>query len=281
MVQKYIEMMPDGSERPPPRPSAQGGGRIQWFCPRSFCTAALLFLIAGPALASDAADTAPYGYSSDGRYFAFEEFGTQDGSGFPYSSIYVIDVEANAWVEGTPIRVLLEDEAATLGAAHTDAVTMAAPLLLKHKITELAFVLASTPATEVKDDRSTVTFDPFYRHMGGSVPQPTAEMWGPRYSLTAKSTAIKPTPEHCKDYGEAIMALTLTLTDLKTSKADVVHNDSSIPKSRGCPTGYDIDKVVTPAMYSQTSRFVALIGVYSFGFEGRDRRTIAVPVSPQ
>lgn len=238
-------------------------------------------LLAGPALASDAAETAAFGYSGDGRYFAYEEFGIQDGSGFPYSSIYVIDVEANAWVEGTPIRVLVEDEAATLGAAHTEAVTTAGPLLLTHKITEPAFVLASMPATEVQENRASVTFDPYYRHLGGSVPQPTADMWGTRYTLTAKSTAINPTPEHCKDYGEAIMALTLTLRDLKTSKADVVHNDTSIPKSRGCPTGYDIDKVVTPAMYGQSSRFVALIGVYSFGFEGHNRRTIAIPVTPQ
>ncbi len=232
-------------------------------------------------MASDAAETAPLGYSSDGRYFAFEEFGTQDGSGFPYASIYVVDLNNNAWAAGSPIDVRIDDEQATLGAAHGKAMVAAAPLIAKHGISELAFVLASTPATEVQDDRSSVTFDPYYRHTGGSVPQPTADLWGTRYTLTAKSTEIKPMPEHCKDFGETIMALTLTLTDLKTGKAQTVHNDTSIPKSRGCPTGYDIDKVVTPAVFSETSRFVALVGVYSFGFEGRDRRYIAIPANPE
>ncbi len=221
------------------------------------------------------------GYSADGKYFAFEQFGTQDGSGFPYSDIFVLDLDTNDWVDGSPIRVRLDDETATPGAAHAKAVTSAAPVLQKHKITEPAVVLAATPATEVQEDRSTVTFDPYYRHMGGSAPQPTADMWGTRYTFSSTASEITPTPEHCKDFGEAIMALTLTLTDLKTGKVQTVHKDTSVPKSRGCPTGYDIDKVVTPAAYSQNSRFVALIGVYSIGFEGRDRRYIAIPVVPE
>ena len=47
---------------------------------------------AGPALAGDRAVIDFIGYSADSRYFAFEEFGIQDGSGFPYSSIYIIDL---------------------------------------------------------------------------------------------------------------------------------------------------------------------------------------------
>lgn len=240
----------------------------------------MLFLLAGPATASDAAETLPLGYSGDGRYFAFEEFGTQDGSGFPYSSIYVIDVEANAWVEGTPIRVLLEDEAATLGAAHAKAMGAAAPLIAKHHISEPAVVLASMPATEVVENRSAITFDPFYRHSGGSLPVSKADLWAARYALEAQAEEISPVPEPCKDYGEPVQALTLTLTDLKTGGAKIVHKDQSIPKSRGCPTGYDIDKVVARAGFVEDPKLVVLIGVYTRGFEGLDRRYIAIPVSP-
>ena len=37
-----------------------------------------------------------------------------DGSGFPYASIYLIDTEHDAWVSGTPIRVMHESEEETL-----------------------------------------------------------------------------------------------------------------------------------------------------------------------
>ena len=43
------------------------------------------------AQAGDFAKREIHGFSVDGGLFAFEEYGVQDGSGFPYSNIYVID----------------------------------------------------------------------------------------------------------------------------------------------------------------------------------------------
>lgn len=239
---------------------------------------ALLLMLAGPAaLAADAAESVALGYSADGKYFAFEQFGIQDGSGFPYSDVFLLDLDTNHWIDGTPIRALIEDEMATAGAARAKSSAAAQPILAKFKIAEPALVLASTPATEVQGERSSLTFDPYYRHMGGSGPSPPAELWGERYEIKTTSSDILPVPEHCKDYGEPVKALTVTLTELKSGKTVTVHRDAAIPKSRGCPQGYDIDKIVAPAAYSQDRRFVALVGVYSFGFEGQDRRYIAVP----
>ena len=67
----------------------------------------LMFVLTGltTALAADAADRAIIGFSGDGRFFAFEEFGIQDGSGFPYANIYVIDLEKDRWVEGSPEHI--------------------------------------------------------------------------------------------------------------------------------------------------------------------------------
>ena len=50
---------------------------------------------AAPASAGDRAQFNPIGFSEDGRYFAFEEFGIQDGSGFPYSNTFIIDLPAD------------------------------------------------------------------------------------------------------------------------------------------------------------------------------------------
>lgn len=205
----------------------------------------------------------------------------QDGSGFPYSDIYVIDLNANSWVAGTPVRAMTEDETATLGATRMKALTEVAGVLSAHKVSEPALTLASMPATEVQEDRSTVTFDPNYLHMGGSVPVPTADLWGQRYTLKVKATEATPKPEHCKDSEERVMALKITLNNLNSGTERTVYEDTEIPKSRGCPTGYDIDKVFAPASDGQDMRFVALIGVYRFGFEGQDRRMIAIPIVPE
>ncbi len=63
--------------------------------------AAVAMLLPVAAGASDVSQFAPIGFSEDGKIFAFEEFGVQDGSGFPYSSIFVIDLVRDAFVDGS------------------------------------------------------------------------------------------------------------------------------------------------------------------------------------
>src|SRR5262245_14136735 len=61
-----------------------------------------LILLALPTLAGDRALIEFLGYSPDGKYFAFEQFGIQDGSGHAYSEIQVIDLVADKWTYGSP-----------------------------------------------------------------------------------------------------------------------------------------------------------------------------------
>ena len=61
-----------------------------------------LCLVAGPAAANDQALIDFLGYSGDFRYFAYEEYGVQDGSGSAYSSIHVLDLWADAELAGAP-----------------------------------------------------------------------------------------------------------------------------------------------------------------------------------
>lgn len=51
-----------------------------------------------PAFAVDYARVDVMGFSANGSRFAFEEYGIQDGSGFPYSNIYLFDVDRDAWL---------------------------------------------------------------------------------------------------------------------------------------------------------------------------------------
>ncbi len=62
-----------------------------------------------------------------------------------------------------------------------------------------------------------------------------------------------------------------------------LHMDSDVlPKSRGCTLDYRIYAVVEPFpdYYAEgfASRRVAIIASYPFGFEGVDRRFLAVPI---
>src|SRR5690606_10447936 len=77
--------------------------------------------MASVAQAGDRALFDALGYSPDGRYFAFEEYGVQDGSGFPYSNIYVIDLVDDVWVGGSPFRVRIDADGAPQQAARQDA----------------------------------------------------------------------------------------------------------------------------------------------------------------
>src|SRR5215207_8757888 len=62
--------------------------------------------------AGDYANIHFIGFSRDGKYLAFEQYGTADGSGFPYADLYLLDVEKNVFA-AKPFEVYLEKERAT------------------------------------------------------------------------------------------------------------------------------------------------------------------------
>ena len=98
---------------------------------------AILVLIGASTIsfAGDFATLNFIGFSKDGRYLAFEEYGTQDGSGFPYSSIYFIDVAKNAYAAKS-INVRLDSETATERQARAKAKLNAAASLRRLRIVE-------------------------------------------------------------------------------------------------------------------------------------------------
>src|SRR5690606_27384389 len=105
---------------------------------------AALLAIAAPAAAGDRAMIDYLGYSEDGRYFAFEEFGVQDGSGFHYANIYIVDLPADRWVAGTPFRVMLDDDEADVEDARDAALEQAEARLDALGIADAAYPIAVT-----------------------------------------------------------------------------------------------------------------------------------------
>jgi predicted secreted protein len=235
---------------------------------RLAASAALLAgLAAAPALAGDRALFEIVGYSGDGRHFAFEEYGIQDGSGFPYANVYVIDLDADRWVSGTPIRVLLRNEEAALHAAREQARQQAAPKLAALSIVEPGHLIALNGDGEPGDG---------LRLEFGAVGYVAGEL----HSQHALSLEIfdAATPDDCALFlGEEAKGFALHLSGDDGTRE--LHRDTgTLPRSRGCATAYRIYGVVARPDSGTIAGGVAIVSNYPFGFEGPDRRFLAVPL---
>ncbi len=213
------------------------------------------------AFAADAADRTVIGFSKDGRYFAFEEYGIQDGSGFPYSSIYITDLQTDTWVEGTPVRVQMREEGATAYGARHKALTQAAPLIEEFGTIQPAKTLASNAVGEEVADPHMMKFKRFHN---------LSTLW------TVKLTHVDlATPPDCQSL-PGIKGFALSVA-VDNGELKEVYRDKDLPKSRGCPENYRLADVLSFGE-NENGRVVVLIHMLTFGFEGRDSRFVAVPV---
>lgn len=223
----------------------------------------LFLAIAGPALGGDRALIDYIGYSEDGRYFAFEEFGVQDGSGFPYATIYVVDLPADAWAGNSPYRVLLESEDADVEEAREAAFEQAEPQLDELEIGVAAFEIAHTADGEGGDGHRLAYGTPGY-----GLDQPQDEHTLELETFPAAS------PEDCEVYiGEEALGFALFLDG-----EEIVRDQGDLPRSRGCPLDYRIHAVVRLPEWEGPGGDLAVIASYPFGFEGPDRRFLVVPL---
>jgi predicted secreted protein len=224
-----------------------------------------------PAFAGDAAAIDPIGFSADGRYFAYEEYGIQDGSGFPYASVFLVDLIEDKWV-GTPVRIRLDDETATLDAARQQALADADTMLDDAALTMPVQALFLNADGEVGADGMAANFGMF----GNGLDEPRDT-----FTLTLETFAST-TTEPCASYGmeDPVKGFALTLGDAAGNAAEI-YRDAAVPASRGCVSDYRIHAVLSPFPPGMSaSPLVALISVYSLGFEGPDRRFVTVPVAP-
>ena len=241
---------------------------------RALVLLVLMVLGCSRALAADGAAFNAIGYSPDSRYFAFEQYGVQDGSGFPYWDVFVIDLKTNEWVKGSPYRAMLESEEAKPAAARDQARAAAAPALKDLNITEPAELIAANPATEVVAERERMTFDRWYTSLGSrAADKSPLEV---RFELAVETVKL-PRPAACPEGDGDSFGVRVILKDLQTNTSRAIHEDTSIPASRNCPLAYDVAAVVAQSGFPVTDRLVAIIGVYARGFEGLNHRFIAVP----
>jgi len=220
------------------------------------------------AIGGDSAERRIIGFSPDGGWFAFEEFGTSDGSGAPYASIYVINVNTDKWAKGTPVRTYFGEQVAPVSTARKITMKKAQGILKTLNITTQGVLLASNPVTEITANPRRIDF---YRHM--NLADPARKM-----SYLLKEIDF-PSRETCKlsEIREKGFSLSFTKGG---SPLVQVYKDKSVPKSRHCPMRYAISDVIefNPVSKGPT-RHIVLIHMFSRGFEGPDSRFLAVPVT--
>lgn len=234
---------------------------------RLTCLAGMALLCSlATAKAGDVAEIDILGFSSDGAIFAFEEYGVQDGSGFPYANRYYIDTKTDKFLKGTPVRARIDDESATLAEARRKA-REGSQIFVEDS--ELAgnrgHLAAFNAVTELNADPHRVVVNP--RPVFPPIDAPV-EFRLEQFPLAAK--------DRCEGLGTMAGFRLLRIDPAENGRTTLLHEDSSLPQSRNCPTRYRIGGVQTFLSGKNGPVFAVLISVQGIGFEGPDYRWIAV-----
>ncbi len=230
----------------------------------------LALLIAGavaieaPALAGDASTAAALGFSKDGKYFSYIEYGYQDGSGFPYAAVKFLDVAKNSFAAPT-VAVVKQNESGTIREVRYQALVRARNSFRKLGISQgnIGELLASRKLTDLSNDSAAKIR--FARHpvIRGLI--------SPEFEISLEEKAARST--RCM-MGESPVMMKLSIKSVSSGKTVELQNDTALPASRGCVKGYRIQDII--AREEGDREVVVLLNIFTTGFEGDDSRTIAV-----
>jgi predicted secreted protein len=227
-----------------------------------------LFILAqlAAAHAGDAAEVEILGFSPDGNIFAFEEYGIQDGSGFPYANRYYIDTATDKFLKGTPVRVRLDDENATIAQARRKA-REGSQIFIEDKMLaeNRGHTVGFNAVTELSADPHRIVVNP--RPVFPPIDDPI-EFRLEEFPLKAG--------DRCEGLGELAGFKLVRIDARQKDKPVVLHEDKTLPESRFCPTGYRLGGVQMLFPTGGKATFAVLVTVERVGFEGPDHRWIAV-----
>ncbi|NVK35417.1 MAG: DUF2259 domain-containing protein [Rhodobacteraceae bacterium] len=231
-------------------------------------TALALISIDNAANAGDFADVEIHGFSEDGTRFVFEQYGIQDGSGFPYSDLFAIDVASDSWIKPSPIRTVEKDVAdgfdlpAALDDTRHSTLQAASDAGLLSGISIPGTLVGHNPVTELNADPHHMRVTP--RLIVPAGPDP----------MDLKLEEVSISSSDCAAYVPDTKGFRLTMTYRGESK--VLNADKDLPASRGCPISYGIDRVITYYPAGKPPVFAILILIQTYGFEGPDGRYLAI-----
>lgn len=227
-----------------------------------------LSLWIGSAAAGDQAEFRSLGFSESGRYYAFAQVGTQDGSGFPYADVAVVDVLKNDLM--TVKSVAIQDEAQ---GKVEDALRQAiAQIKLDRygikKDAELGLDLLWRDSAAATDPAEPLRFSFEEPGHGG------ATEGVPYYEVVVEETKVSAPKDEpfCEDLGgPKLLKLSLVGREETDGSTQVLQADKRLPKSRACPLEYGVRGVTAYA-----GGVVVVVAYTRPGFEGPDTRYLVV-----
>lgn len=187
---------------------------------RAILLLALALLMASPAEAVELPRPRldVIGFSPDGRFFAYRQSGLDIGN-VHFADLFIVDTLTDKWVEGSPVRVRRPASQSSLQDVRNALDTQAGRLMRRLGLSRALAGVAYVPR-----DRARMYLD---------LP------WGERalLSITTRLGLAAPgCPLSVPVEKGRLAGFLLTLQ--RPTEVSVVHDDSVVPRGRGCPISY-------------------------------------------
>lgn len=227
--------------------------------PLKICIALFSLLYYTLSWAGDAASLNFIGFSEQGKYLAFQQYGITAGQGAAFSEFFIVDVPNNRY----SIRPIITEkmDADTTTAARKENLTEAEARIEEYQIIEGNYgdhVIA----------RAFSDVGAMPKKARFSVDAPLAGISNKTYSVILKE---KQGNAECYNLADSKM-FTLILLNEQTNESRVLQDDKSVPNSRACPLNYRIQDV-----YVYNKKNIAVfLNMYQLGFEGINMRYLVV-----
>lgn len=224
----------------------------------------LLGLLSWSVFAGDAATLNFLGFSKEGKYLAFEQYGVTDGAGAPYVEIFFVDAPKNIYV-AKPIKT---DDSKVSSDMLLAAVRKNTLKAAESKLKELEIDPQAENYGERVVARSPHELNAEAKRARFSVPIALGGTATAIYELRLETTK---TDTDCEGVGKAEM-LTLKLVYPDGKTVQTLQKDKSLPSSRGCPFSYRIQDV-----YFYNKQYIAVfLSMLLPGFEGQNMRYLVI-----
>jgi predicted secreted protein len=247
----------------------------------------LAVLTCSPALAIESLAVKVLGFSPDGRYFAFVQYGGHGDHSSYIAETFVIDTNRDRFVEGVPMRLIVDmrennpNEDEELKEILVTAAERAAPLMSRYGITKPGALLV-----RVEEAKTQEVFSGSDRPVAGTnaVTAKHVLLGDLGLKLDLKKLVWPKTSRLGSHKGAASCAKEVDwqkgagfrLTLARGGQTTVLNDDKTIPASRDCALDYGIAEVHAFDRPDGKVTLAVLIGMDQRGFEGNDRVFLAV-----
>jgi predicted secreted protein len=208
-----------------------------------------------------------FGFSHNGRYLAFEQFGWYDGSGFPYSEIIFVDVPGNSFTCAPVSATLDEDDWDK--SARTRALELA-----RDKFSNYGIIEGNTGHHIITQPRNEPDIDPhFVRFSNADLPLDSLGKFF-QYAVRLKEIDADAADNAALDFGVPKM-LEVSIESPDIQEEYILQKDAELPNRRSYVFSYHISDVYL-YQYAGTTYVAVFISYMAPGFEGPDFRYMVV-----